>query len=209
MNFDEIKKKWDQQSIDNINIDVDLNKSSSINQLLYEVKSEHKKGLIMRCIALLWLFIFPLLLEEVLAGSILLFYYFFLTYFIISTLYNIIRYLQFVRSIGEFEDLASYNFLTKVYYSYKYYRDTSILVAIIDTPSGIGLLFIMLAREDTALYFNKLLGLSDEQSSIPTAIIMTIIASLIIVIIMVYWLHQKYDGKKLKAIKEVLDEFDN
>lgn len=208
MNFDELKNKWDKQKHDTLQIKQDLNSISSMNESLNKIKKEHRVGLIMRIISMVLLLIFPLLPYYHISGFVSIFYYFLIFYLIISTVYSCLRYYQFVRAINDYEVSSSFNHLTKVYYSYKYYRDTSLLAAIIDTPSGIGLLFILLAKEKTEDYFNKLITDSLELQLITKSIIVTILLTVIVVFTIVYWLYQNYDGKRLKAIKQVLEELE-
>lgn len=211
MNLDDFKNKWNQQNDDGLHINQDLNNISSTKETLNIIKKEHRKGLIMRGVSILLLLFSPLWANYYFSSLTLIFYYFFLTYLIISTLYTILRYHQFVKASNDFEVTSSLNHLLKVYYSYKYYSDTNVLAAIIDTPSGIGLLFILFAREKSEEYFNKLIAHSstvDSNSSSILLIIAVILLLSVIIFVMVYWLHQKFDGKKLKAIKDVIDELE-
>jgi MFS superfamily sulfate permease-like transporter len=211
MNLDDFKNKWDQQKNDELHINRDLNNISSMNDILDNIKKEHKKGLVMRGASMLILLFFPLWTDSFFSNLTLIFYYFFLTYLIISTLYTIFRYHQFVKSSDDYEVTSSLSHLVKVYYSYKYYSDTNVLASVIDTPSGIGLLFILLAREKSEYYFNKLIAPSSTIGPIPSTILVIlaiILLCIIIVCCMVYWLHQKNDRQKLSAIKQVINELE-
>lgn len=211
MNLDDFKNKWNQQKNEELHINRDLNNVSSMNDILDNIKKEHKKGLVMRGASMLILLFFPLWTDSFFSNLTLIFYYFFLTYLIISTLYTILRYHQFVKSSGDYEVTSSLNHLIKVYYSYKYYSDTHVLASVIDTPSGIGLLFILLAREKSEYYFNKLIAPYSTVGPIPSTILVIIAIILLCIVIvcyMVYWLHQKNDRQKLNAIKQVINELE-
>lgn len=211
MNFDDIKKQWDNDSPRNMNVRVDLEKVEAANKMLRDLLKGLKRGLISRAISIVVILIIPLLAPYTINGVVAFIYFFLVFYMLVTTAMNFIRYRHFIVATRDYEISSSKEKLLKVYYELKYFQESNVLTTIIDTPSGIGLLFILFSKENSVKYFDQLLNPYahiPSNSSLLMWTVLLVVCSLLFTAIIVYFFQLKYYDEKMKQIKEVLDDLE-
>ena len=211
MNFDELKKQWDNQSIEDVVIDSDLEKLNSANTILEDLRKKIKNEFLVTLLSILFLLIIPYISSYKISGITTFFYYFLLFYVVISTIINYVRFYHFYKLSKEYEINSSKNMLMKVYYELKYALDTNVITSIVSIPSGIGLYFILFSFGKSEEYLNQLINFSETLNSNPMFLfwmLLLIIGSILFIGAMVYYMYVKYYGVRLKHIKQILDDLE-
>lgn len=211
MNFDELKKQWDNQSGDEVQINPDLEKLKSANNILEELRKQIKNEFYLVAVSILFLFFIPIVPMYKISGITTVFYYFLVFYMLLGTVINYVRFFHFIKVTKEYEVNSSRDMLMKVYYELKYALDTYIVTTIVATPSGIGLYFILFSFGNSEKYFNQLVNFSETYQSNPMFfvwILLLIICSILLIGAILYYMYVKYYGKRLKQIKQILDDLE-
>lgn len=211
MNFDELKKQWDNQSGDEVQINPDLEKLKSANNILEELRKQIKNEFYLVAVSILFLFFIPIVPMYKISGITTVFYYFLVFYMLLGTVINYVRFFHFIKVTKEYEVNSSRDMLMKVYYELKYALDTYIVTTIVATPSGIGLYFILFSFGNSENYFNQLVNFSETyQSNLMffVWILLLIICSILLIGAILYFMYVKYYGKRLKQIKQILDDLE-
>ena len=211
MNFDELKKQWDNQSGDEVQINPDLEKLKSANNILEELRKQIKNEFYLVAVSILFLFFIPIVPMYKISGITTVFYYFLVFYMLLGTVINYVRFFHFIKVTKEYEVNSSRDMLMKVYYELKYALDTYIVTTIVATPSGIGLYFILFSFGNSENYFNQLVNFSETYQSNPMFfvwILLLIICSILLIGAILYFMYVKYYGKRLKQIKQILDDLE-
>lgn len=211
MNFDELKKQWDNQSANEVEINPDLEKLKSANNILEELRKQIKNEFYLVAVSILFLFFIPIVPMYKISGITTVFYYFLVFYMLLGTVINYVRFFHFIKVTKEYEVNSSRDMLMKVYYELKYALDTYIVTTIVATPSGIGLYFILFSFGNSEKYFNQLVNFSETYQSNPMFfvwILLLIICSILLIGAILYFMYVKYYGKRLKQIKQILDDLE-
>lgn len=211
MNFDELKKQWDNQSANEVEINPDLEKLKSANNILEELRKQIKNEFYLVAVSILFLFFIPIVPMYKISGITTVFYYFLVFYMLLGTVINYVRFFHFIKVTKEYEVNSSRDMLMKVYYELKYALDTYIVTTIVATPSGIGLYFILFSFGNSENYFNQLVNFSETYQSNPMFfvwILLLIICSILLIGAILYFMYVKYYGKRLKQIKQILDDLE-
>ena len=211
MNFDELKKQWDNQSANEVEINPDLEKLKSANNILEELRKQIKNEFYLVAVSILFLFFIPIVPMYKISGITTVFYYFLVFYMLLGTVINYVRFFHFIKVTKEYEVNSSRDMLMKVYYELKYALDTYIVTTIVATPSGIGLYFILFSFGNSEKYFNQLVNFSETyQSNLMffVWILLLIICSILLIGAILYFMYVKYYGKRLKQIKQILDDLE-
>ena len=211
MNFDELKKQWDNQSAADVVIDPNLEKLDSANNILEDLRKKIKNELILVVISVIFLFIIPIIPFYKINGITTIFYYFLMFYLLLSSVVNYVRFYHFYKMSKAYELNSSKDMLMKVYYELKYALDTYLVTTIVATPSGIGLYFILFTFGNTEKYFNQLVNVSETLQTNPiffVYIALLVLGTFIIIGVILYYMYVKYYGSRLKHIKEILDSLE-
>lgn len=211
MNFDELKKQWDNQSSDEVQINPDLEKLNSANNILEDLRKKIKNELILVVISILFLLIIPIIPFYKINGISRIFYYFLMFYLLLGSIVNYVRFYHFYKMSKAYELNSSKDMLMKVYYELKYALDTYLVTTIVATPSGIGLYFILFTFGNTEKYFNQLVNVSDTLQTNPIFFIyigVLVLGTFLIIGVILYYMYVIYYGKRLKHIKEILDSLE-
>jgi len=209
MNFDELKKQWDNQSTEDVVIDPNLEKLDSANNILEDLRKKIKNELIMVVISMLFLLIIPIIPSYKINGISRIFYYFLMFYLLLGSLVNYVRFYHFYKMSKAYELNSSKDMLMKVYYELKYALDTYLVTTIVATPSGIGLYFILLSFGNTEKYFNQLINVSETLQTNPIFFVyigLLVLGTFLIIGVILYYMYVIYYGSRLKHIKQILDD---
>ena len=211
MNFDDLQKEWNNQSSGDLNIDPNLDKLKSANNILEELRKKIKGELVAVILSIIFLLLVPYISIYKVDGISAIFYYFFMFYMILGSVITYVRFFHFFKVSKQYEINSSREALLKVYYELKYALDTYLITTIVATPSGIALYFILFSFGNTEKYFQQLINVSETMNTNPifyVYILLLVVLSLLFIGILVYWFYVKIYGKRLNQIKQILDDLD-
>lgn len=207
MNFDELKKQWDQQTGDAIEIrEESMKKTISISD---SIRKSYKKETIYTIIAVALLLVIPFF--ENLNRTTLVIYYVLLIQTILITMLSSKRFYVFTQMIADRSMFSSKESLLKVYYELKFAIDTYRSFSYIMIIPSILLYFILIGRERAEDWFMKYYHFGQTLQTDPSFLVWNLLGLIAFVsFILIYSDHRlkrKYI-KPLKEIKQVLDDFD-
>lgn len=206
MNFDELQKQWNQQSGDSIDIkDEYLTRSHSI---IEKINSNYRKEIKLSAVSFIFLLFAPALFQ--LDKELTFIFYFLLVQMALSSFFYFKRLYAFRKMTGQAEIFSTHESLVKVYYELKFAVETYRSSCYILIPSGMGMYFIIIAKNQAHEWFMKLYNFTDTFYSDPTFLWLFIIISLALFIFLIFfceWMLNKFYGKYLKELREILDQF--
>ena len=211
MNFDNLKKQWDNQSADEVIINPNLEKLESANNVIEDVVKKIKNEFILVVLSFIFLLILPFIPHYKIDGITTVFYYFFMFYILIGSFINYIRFYHFYKLTKVYQLNTSKDMLMKVYYELKYALDTYLVTSIVTMPSGIGLYFIVFSFGNSEKYISYFGDISRTYNSNPmffVYILALIFGTIIFIGAFVYYMYVKYYGKRLKHIKDILNSLE-
>lgn len=212
MNFDELKKQWDNQSSDEVVINPNLERLQSANNILEDLRKMIRRENTMVLFSILFLLFIPYIPSYKINGVTTVFYYILMFYMTLASLINSIRFYHFYKLTKAYEVNSSKDMLLKVYYELKYALDTYLVTTIVATPSGIGLYFIFFSFGKSEKYFNQLVHASETFHNNPMFfgwILLIVVFGLALIGALLYYMYVKFYGKRLKHIKQILDELED
>lgn len=196
MNFDELKKKWDNQAIEDFQIEVDLDQQQKVSSIIDAVRKVMKKDFFFQLTAFPILLLYPYLFQV----STPIMWFVILCYVIIMIL-PIRTLFRFYKESYQME-YSSLKSLNWFYYNYKFSIDlfkiysyiTSVLVVMF-----LGIVFLEKIAFDTEKNALAILGVLAG----------ALLVYVLFCVWMIKWWINKFYSKPLAEIKNILDELES
>ena len=207
MNFDELKKKWDQQTGDVIKIkEESMKKTVSISDA---IRKSYKKETIYTIIAVAFLLSIPLF--ENLNRITMIIYYILLLQTILVTILSSKRFYVFTQMTADKSVFSSKESLLKIYYELKFAIDTYRSFSYIMIIPSILLYFILIGREHAEDWFMKYYHLGQTLQTDPSFLLWNALGLIAFLFFVLFYADRRLKKRyitPLQEIKQVLDDFD-
>ncbi|MDF2475771.1 MAG: hypothetical protein K0S24_1254 [Sphingobacterium sp.] len=211
MNFDELKKSWQEQPTDEDLQNPNLKHYKEVGNIMAKLRRNIKREFISWVVCMFFLIAVPMLPIYKISGYAAFAYYFFLVQISLSSLLYYRRFYYLIKSAKQIDLLASREHLLKLYYDLKYAVETYRIVAYVMIPQGLFLYLIMIGQNRAVAWFEKLYHFKETLQQDPNFILWMILSALISIVIIVVITEimiRAYYGDYLKQIKENLDEME-
>jgi hypothetical protein len=207
MNFDELKKKWDQQTGDIIKIrEESMKKTMSISD---SIRKSYKKETIYTIIAAAFLLAIPFF--ENLGKTTIIIYYLLLLQTILITILSSKRFYVFTQMTADKSVFSSKESLLKIYYELKFAIDTyKSFSYIMIIPSSL-LYFILIGRVHAEDWLMKYYHLGETLQTNPSFLVWNLLGLIAFVSFVLFYSDRQLKRRyiiPLEEIKQVLDNFD-
>ncbi len=211
MNFDELKKSWQQQPTDEDLQNPNLKYYKEVGNIMGKLRKNIKREFISWAVCMGFLFLVPILPIYKIEGYAAFAYYFFIVQISLSSLLYYRRFFYLVKSTKKIELLASKEHLLKLYYDLKYAVETYRIAAYVMIPQALFLYLIMIAQNRTTVWFDRLYHFKETFQQDPNFIvwmILSAIASIILVVGLTEFMIRAYYSNNITQIKEKLDQME-
>ncbi|MDM1294639.1 hypothetical protein HX021_10085 [Sphingobacterium sp. N143] len=211
MNFDELKKSWQEQPTDEDLQNPNLKQYKEVGNIMAKLRRNIKREFIAWLLCILFLVSVPLLPFYTIKGYAAFAYYFCIVQLSLSSLISYRRFYYLIKSARQIDHLTSREHLLKLYYDLKYAVETYRIVAYVMIPQGMFLYFIIIAQSKAVVWFEKLYHFKETLVQNPSFIVWMILAALVsigITILITEIMIRMYYGDYLIKIKENLDQME-
>ncbi|MGJ1410074.1 hypothetical protein ACR78Z_10385 [Sphingobacterium thalpophilum] len=212
MNFDELKKSWQEQSTEEDLHNPNLQQYKEVGNIMAKLRRNIKREFVSWLLCVIFLIAVPMLPFYKIQGYAAFAYYFFIVQICLSSLLYYRRFYYLIKSAGQIELLASREHLLKLYYDLKYAVETYRIVAYVMIPQALFLYLIMIGRNKAIEWFEKLYHFKETYQQDPDFIlwmILSAIASIAIIAVITELMIRYYYGDYVKQIKENLDQMES
>ncbi|SEM73289.1 hypothetical protein SAMN05216436_10729 [bacterium A37T11] len=185
----------------------DLHRYKEVGNILVRLQKNIKKELLFSIFCMLFLFVIPLLPIYKIEGYATFVYYFVVVQLALSSLLYYQRFYYFYKSANQFELLGSREYLVKLYYELKYAIETYRITTYVLMPQGLVLFMILFGQRHSTAWLEKLYHFGTTLSQDPYFIlwiILSTIASIVVVIVILEVMVRTSYEKYLKQIKSTL-----
>lgn len=196
MNFDELKKQWDNQSVDNLQIEIDLNKQMEVNSIIDNVRKVMKKDFFFQLTSFPMLLLYPYLFEV--NTPIMWFVVFCYVVIMIVPLKSLVRFYQQSYKM-EYNSTKNLNWF---YYNYKF------SIQLFKIYSYITFVLVVMF---IGIVFLEKISLDSNKKALFTVVILSIALTVFVFLCiwLTNWWVRKFYTKPLKEIENVLQELEN
>ncbi|WP_312790653.1 hypothetical protein [Sphingobacterium sp.] len=211
MNFDELKKSWQEQSTDEDLQNPNLEHYKEVGNIIVKLRKNIKREFISWALCMFFLFMVPILPIYKIEGYAAFAYYFFIIQISLSSLLYYRRFFYLVKSAKKIELLASREHLLKLYYDLKYAVETYRIAAYVMIPQALFLYLIMIAQNRTTVWFDRLYHFRETFQQEPNFIVWMIVSaivSIILVFLITELMIRAYYSKYVAQIREILDQME-
>ena len=200
MNFDNIKEAWDNESANDFVVPQKIKQLKAAQQPIDKIKKNMKHELFVQFYGILLVGVLPVLFH--IAYELLVLYYALYFLMLIICAVYLGKFYFFFKEINH-STLNSKENLYELYYEIRLKIETYKSFSYLLSPFSILLSAILIFGQDTQNLLNKLETISNTNMIFFFILFSAII---IFVVIMTNWLVNRYYGKYVKQIKNVLDE---
>lgn len=211
MNFDELKKSWQEQPTDEDLQNPNLEKYKEVGNIMAKVRRNIKREFVWWILSVLFLIAVPILPIYKISGYAAFAYYFFIVQICLSSLLYYRRFYYLLKSAKQIDLLASREHLLKLYYDLKYAVETYRIVAYVMMPQGLFLYLILMGQHRAIRWFDKLYHFRETLALEPDFILSVFISGLVTVGLIIFFTEvmvRQYYGKYIGQIKENLDQME-
>ncbi|WP_286778269.1 MULTISPECIES: hypothetical protein [Sphingobacterium] len=211
MNFDELKKSWQEQPTDEDLQNPNLKYYKEVGNIIGKLRKNIKREFISWVVCMGFLFLVPILPMYKIEGYAAFAYYFFIVQISLSSLLYYRRFFYLVKSTKKIELLASKEHLLKLYYDLKYAVETYRIAAYVMIPQALFLYLIMIAQNKTTVWFDRLYHFKETFQEEPNFIvwmILSAIVSIVLVVGLTEIMIRCYYSRYITEIKEKLDQME-
>ncbi|EEI92052.1 hypothetical protein HMPREF0765_2376 [Sphingobacterium spiritivorum ATCC 33300] len=212
MNFDELKKQWDDQSSEQVQINPDLDQYKEVDNVLAKLRKNVKYEFITWIVAMLFLLVVPLIDLYKIEGYARFAYYLIFFQMLLSSMVYYRRFFYFYKSASQSEVLSSRENLLKMYYDLKFAIDSYKTTSYVMIPQALIMYMIMLSNGKFESWFNKLYHIGStfaQDSNFIVWFVLSAIVSIALVIFIIEIMSYSYYGKHLKEIRKILDQLED
>ncbi|MDQ1149208.1 hypothetical protein [Sphingobacterium zeae] len=211
MNFDELKKSWQEQPTDEDLQNPNLKYYKEVGNIMGKLRKNIKREFISWLCCMCFLFLVPILPIYKIEGYAAFAYYFFIVQISLSSLLYYRRFFYLVKSTKQIELLASKEHLLKTYYDLKYAVETYRIAAYVMIPQALFLYLIMIAQNRTSVWFDRLYHFKETFATDPNFIVWMILSAIVSIVLVVgvtEIMIRCYYSRYLIQIKEKLDQLE-
>lgn len=211
MNFDELKKSWQEQPTDENLQNPNLKYYKEVGNIMGKLRKNIKREFISWLCCMCFLFLVPILPIYKIEGYAAFAYYFFIVQISLSSLLYYRRFFYLVKSTKQIELLASKEHLLKTYYDLKYAVETYRIAAYVMIPQALFLYLIMIAQNRTSVWFDRLYRFKETFATDPNFIVWMILSAIVSIVLVVgvtEIMIRCYYSRYLIQIKEKLDQLE-
>ncbi len=211
MNFDELKKSWQEQPTDEDLQNPNLKYYKEVGNIMSKLRKNMKREFISWLCCMCFLFLVPILPIYKIEGYAAFAYYFFIVQISLSSLLYYRRFFYLVKSTKQIELLASKEHLLKTYYDLKYAVETYRIAAYVMIPQALFLYLIMIAQNRTSVWFDRLYHFKETFAADPHFIVWMILSAIVAIVLVVgvtELMIRCYYSRYLVQIKDKLDQLE-
>lgn len=207
MNFDELKKQWNQQTGEGI--DIRAENIGTTRSILDSIRKSYKKETIYTGLAVAFLLIIPFF--EDMSGTTIVVYYILLLQTILITVLSLRRFRVFMQMTADRSVFNSKESLLKLYYELKFAIDSYKSFSYIMVIPSILMYFILIGRGRAEEWILKYYHFGQTLSTDPFFLVWNLSGLILFVSFALFYSDRRLIRRyisPLKEIKRVLDDFD-